>query len=135
MKKSSLLKIIAVFTFIFMGYVAQAQTSFSCGNRTICQLDEYDEIEDCTEQKESSLFVFNEALTMITHTTETNKTVYYINDSEYDDEDNSYTFYVTSENGKNYTFFIFPDDDVIAVYFTDEDYDSWVVLFEIKTVF
>lgn len=135
MKKLSLIRTLAIFTFVLlMGCYAQAQTSFSCGNRTTCLLDDNDEIEDCTEKTESSLFVFNDDVTMITHTTESGKTVYYIKDSEYDEEDNSFTFDVTSENGNDYIFFVFPDDEQIAVYFVDEG-DTYVVLFEIKSIF
>ncbi|MCR4848944.1 MAG: hypothetical protein K5920_08875 [Bacteroidales bacterium] len=135
MKKTTLLRILAIFTFVFtMSFLTQAQTSFSCGTRTTCLLDENAEIENCSEKHESSLFVFNDDITMITHTTETNKTVYYIKESDYDDSDNSFTFEVTSENGNDYVFFVFPDEEQIAVYFEDEG-DSYVVIFEIKSIF
>lgn len=136
MKKTSLLKVIAIFAFVFaMGFFANAQTSFSCSSRSTCLLDENNDIVDCTDKTESSLFKFNEELTMVTHTTESNKTVYYIHNSEYDEEDNSFTFEVTSENGNNYVFFVFPDDKQIAVYFIDEDNDSWVIVFNVKAIF
>ena len=136
MKKESLIKSIAIFTFLFaMGFFTQAQTSFSCTTRTTCLLDEYGEIDNCSEKSESSLFVFNEAVTMITHTTESNKTVYYINDNEYDEEDNSFTFDVTSENGNDYTFYVFPDDNYIAAHFVDKDDNTWVIVFKIKKIF
>lgn len=136
MKKPALLRILILFTFVFsMGFLAQAQTSFSCGTRTTCLLDKNDDIKNCSEKDESSLFVFNDNVTMITHTTESNKTVYYIKESEHDEEDNSFTFEVVSENGNDYVFFVFPNDEQIAVYFVDDEGDKYVVLFEIKAIF
>ena len=141
MKKTSLLRILAIFTFVFtMGFLAQAQneeqTTFKCVSQTYCLLDDNYDVESCDEtEKKSSTFVFNEDITAVTHTTKTNETIYYITNSEYDEEDNSFTFEVTSENGNDYIFFIFPDDNQISVLYVDDEGDTWIAVFEIDSIY
>lgn len=137
MKKASLLRIIAIFAFVLtMGCFAQAQTTFNCSSRTYCLLDDNYDIEGCDDTEEvSTTFVFNEEVTAVTHSTGTNETVYYITDSEYDEDDNSFTFEVTSENGNDYIFFIFPDDNQFVALYVDDEGDTWIVLFEIDSIY
>lgn len=135
MKRQNLLRFIAVFMFMAMAYVVQAQVSLSCNHRTTCLLDDEGEVVDCMEEDESSLFVFNDDETVITHTTETAKSTYYVQDRDYDESDGSFTYYVTSDTGKDYLFFVFPEDKSILVIFVDSDDDAWAVFFDVKAIF
>ena len=67
---------------VFLGAVGtdiSAQVSFSCTYREYCSWNDYTEqFVDCSGFEESSLFVMNESETMITHTTESIKSTYYV---------------------------------------------------------
>ena len=137
MKKASLIKAIAIFAFVMtIAQFAQAQTKFKCNKCTICWYDDNnDEIDGCEERKESSLFVIDDDLTTITHTTGTTKNTYYITDADYDEQENIFTFEATDADGGEYLFFVSPDEKKIAVSFEDEVEDSWLILFDIKEIY
>lgn len=133
--KKLFLTSIAVFAFFMMAVVCKAQTSFSCTERSTCLLDEDLNVVDCINSEEASLFVFNDAETMITHTTDKGKTTYFVHDKEFNSNYDTFIYEVTSDTGNEYLFYIDPDDKSIHVFYSDEDDDIWVVSFKVKAIF
>lgn len=112
-----------------------AQISFSCYYREYCKWNQYSkEYEDCNGFDESSLFVMNKAETMFTHTTETMKSTYYVNEKDYDEENDVWTYYVTSDMGNKYFYVFDPKNKEIRAAFT-RDGETIMVKFYIKAIF
>jgi len=134
--RSFLFKAMAVIAIIVtVSCNAKAQTSFSCYSYKHCLLDDEGEALFCNEYEELSLFVFNDSETMITHTTESAKSTYYVKDKSYDGEDETYSYSVVSDSGSNYILHVDPGDMTILVLYTDEDDDLWAVLYNVKAIF
>ena len=136
MKKFCFFRAIAIVAVLMATAVAaNAQTSISCTERSTCLLDDDGDVIDCITKEEPSLFVINDAETMITHTIESTKTTYYITESVYNEEDGTVLYTVKSDLGNDYIFHIDARERMIYVFYTDDDDDLWVVRFKMKAVF
>lgn len=109
-----------------------AQTRISCSSFETCLLDENLEEVGCVETEEPCLFTFSEAETMITHTTDVDKTTYYVTKREVDDTMITYT--TTSDTGENFLFIVMVDGSEVLMFFTDGD-DNFMIAFTVKAVF
>jgi hypothetical protein len=109
-----------------------AQTSFSCSSFETCLLNEDLEPVNCVETKKPCLFVVNEAETVITHTSEEDKIIFYVTDRESDESMIAYK--VKSEEGEDFLFMFMLDGEEIMMYFEDEDGD-FLVTFYVKAIF
>ncbi len=78
------------------------------------------------------MFTFSEAETMITHTTDVDKTTYYVTKREVDDTMITYT--TTSDTGENFLFIVMVDGSEVLMFFTDGD-DNFMIAFTVKAVF
>lgn len=113
----------------------KAQTSLSCNYRQYCDWNVTTEkFENCKGYDDSSLFVMNKAETMFTHTTETDKTTYFIESKEYDKKNDVYTYEVTSDNGNNYFYVFDPKGEEVRILFDDKG-KSKLIIFTVKAVF
>ncbi len=84
-----------------------AQTSISCSAYSNSIFNEStNKYDSDTVIDESSLFVINKTETMITHTTETQKSVYYITNKIYSNKLHAVTYEATSDVGNKYRFYI-----------------------------
>lgn len=84
----------------------QAQINVSCNYRETCLYNEETEKFDiCDKIEDNSLFRINADMTMITHTTETMKSAYYV-ESKSEDESGIVELKVTSDVGNEYVYFI-----------------------------
>lgn len=109
-----------------------AQTRISCSSFKTCLLDDdFDEI-GCVETEEPCLFTFSEAETMITHTTDVDKTTYYVTKREV--KDTMVTYTTTSDTGEDFLFMVMIDGSEVLMFFTDED-DNILITFTVKAVF
>ena len=117
------------------GISIKAQISFSCYYREYCKWNQYyEKYEDCSGFEESSLFVMNKAETMFTHTIETMKSTYYVNEKNYDDENEVWTYFVISDTGNKYFYVFDPkNNEIRAVFKRDEE--TILVRFYIKAIF
>ena len=133
MKIKHLLLILA---FSAMTLTLKAQLSFSCYYREVCAWNEAEgHYEDeCTGHDEASLFVMNEEETMFTHTTPSMKTTYYVQESEYDEENEVWTYDVISDVGNKYFFIFDPYANEIRVLADADDYET-MTRFLIKAIF
>ena len=112
-----------------------AQTSFSCYYREFCEWNESTEkFGNCEGYEESSLFVMNKDETMFTHTIETMKSTYYINNSDYDAEKGLWTYSVTSDVGNKYIYVFDPKNKEIRAGFL-KDGKTMMIRFYIKAIF
>ncbi len=112
-----------------------SQKSYSCSSKGIAYWNQIiNNWERDTFFEESSLFVVNRMESMITHTTETQKSVYYVQSKIYDKENSRIDFEVTSDLGNRYTF-IFHDRNVSVQIFFIKDEISILQTFLIKAVF
>ena len=109
-----------------------AQTRISCSSFETCLLDENFEEVGCVETEEPCLFTFSEAETIITHTTDVDKTTYYVTKREVDDTMITYT--TTSDTGENFLFIVMVDGSEVLMFFTDGD-DNFMIAFTVKAVF
>ena len=129
----------SIFTLIILVFTQLsliAQVSFSCNYKEFCYWSEITEdFKDCEKIDYASLFVFNESETMFTHTTEDGKSTYYINDTEYNSEDEIWTYFVTSDVGNEYMFLVSPRNKKIAALSMDADDQKVIVTFYIKSIF
>ena len=109
-----------------------AQTSFSCSGFETCILDDDLDPVDCAETKTPCLFVVNEAETVITHTTESDKTIFYVTKREV--KETMITYTVKSDDGDDFFFMFMLEGEEILLYFEDDDED-YLVTFTVKAVF
>ena len=109
-----------------------AQTSSSCSSFETCLHNEDLEPVNCVETKKPCLFVVNEAETVITHTSEEDKIIFYVTDRESDESMIAYK--VKSEEGEDFLFMFMLDGEEIMMYFEDEDGD-FLVTFYVKAIF
>ena len=112
-----------------------SQVSFSCNYREYCDWNNYTKkFENCEGYEESSLFVMNEAETVFTHTTETIKSSYFVKSSEYDKENDVYTYNVTSDVGNEYYYIFDLKNKEVRILITKEDTIE-LLRFYVKTIF
>ncbi len=120
-------------TFMFLS--SFSQTSFSCYYREYCYWNENtEEFENCEGYEEASLFVINESETMFTHTIESMKSTYYVNDSEYDSENDVFTYDVVSDVGNEYLYIFDPSNKEVRAVFV-QDGATVLVRFYVKAIF
>ncbi|MCX6159194.1 MAG: hypothetical protein NTY74_14535 [Ignavibacteriae bacterium] len=129
-------KLIIVIAFILICVTnIRAQVSFSCYYREYCKWNEYSkEFEDCKGFEESSLFVMNKGETMFTHTIETMKSTYYVNEREYNNEKEVWTYYVTSDVGNKYYYVFDPKNKEVRA-LVSKDGETMLIRFFVKAVF
>jgi len=129
------MKYILLFIFIQTSALVYSQVSFSCTYREYCDWNNYTKkFENCEGYEESSLFVMNEAETVFTHTTETMKSSYFVKSSEYDKENDVYTYYVTSDVGNEYYYIFDIKNKEVRVLITKEDTIE-LLRFYVKAIF
>ena len=113
----------------------KAQTSFSCTYRQYCYWNETTEkYGNCEGYEESSLFVMNKAETMFTHTIETLKSTYYVESKEYDEKNDVYTYFVTSDVGNKYYYILDPKNKEVRAVFKKEG-KAILLTFTVKAIF
>ncbi len=128
------------FTLTLMMIVAvvltiNAQTSYSCHYREYCDWDEAEgEFVDCSGYDEPSLFVMNADKTMFTHTIETMKSTYYISKKEYSEENDVWTYDVTSDVGNEYYYVFDEKNKEIRVLYIKDD-QTRLIRFYVKAMF
>ena len=119
-----------------MAFTVKAQVSFSCYHREYCPWDDdLGDFVDCHGYDEASLFVMNESETMFTHTTENIKSTYYVKEREYDEENDVWTYNVTSDVGNEYYYIFDPNNKEIRVVIVDDDEDITLLRFYVKAIF
>lgn len=112
-----------------------SQTYFSCYYRQICEWNDFTEDFDiCEGYDEQSMFKMNAEETMFIHTTETIRSSYYINSTEYDTERELWVYDVTSDVGNNYMYIFDPNNDEIRVLIFAEDGSSSLIRFYVKSM-
>lgn len=112
-----------------------AQVSFSCYYREYCTWNDFTEsYSRCEGDKEASLFVMNDKETMFTHTTESIKSTYYINDKEYDESNETYIYFVTSDVGNKYIYVFDPGNKEVRILIEKND-EFVIVRFYVKAIF
>ena len=133
MKIKHLLILVA---FLAMTFAVQAQVSFSCYHREYCAwneaLEKYE--SECNGYDESSLFVMNDDETMFTHTTETIKSTYYVQEKNYDEKNDVWTYDVVSDVGNKYYYIFDPKNKEIRVLSEKDDYNT-LIRFLVKSIF
>ncbi len=130
------IKLILTVLIVFsIHFTTKAQTSFSCYYREYCYWNEYtEEFGNCEGYEESSLFVMNDNETMFTHTIESMKSTYYVNEREYESEKELWFYSVTSDVGNKYLYVFDPKNkEVRAVYVRDGK--TVLLRFYVKAVF
>lgn len=107
-------KIFVFFALVTLVAASFAQTSISCKGTIRCYWDSYDEEWDYTDceknPEESSLFIFNENMTMFKHITTNITSVYYVvgdMETDYnDDGQETISCDVVSDAGNSYSMVI-----------------------------
>lgn len=111
-----------------------AQISFSCNAREYGYWNEVTkEFGNFEGYKESSLFTFNEAETLFTHTTESITSTYYIQSSEYDEEYDVYAYKVISDVGNEYQYIFDPANREIRALSVKGG--PYIIRFYVKAIF
>ncbi len=135
-KKVYLMKKVLIFSILFVCSTNYyAQNSFSCSYRNYCTWNEISKkFENCEGYEESSLFSINKLETMITHTTETIKSIYYVNSKKIS-KDGQYRVYdVTSDIGNSYKYIFDVNMNKIKALYNIDDMIK-MVEFDIKANF
>lgn len=131
MKKIFLLSIAVVF--ITEGL--RAQVSYSCYYREYCKYNSNTEKYDiCEGYEEPSLFVINKDQTMFTHTIETMKSTYYVNEKSFDSENNLLLLSVVSDVGNRYIYVFDPSNKEIRILYI-KDGQKMLIRFYVKAIF
>ncbi len=113
----------------------QAQVSYSCTYQQVCNWNEdIEEFENCEGHEENSLFKMNSDETMFTHTTEEMQSTYYVNSSEYDSENDVYTYTVSSDAGNEYFYIFDIKNKEIRVVLKQEE-RTLLLTFTVKAIF
>jgi hypothetical protein len=76
----------------------------------------------------------NKAETMFTHTIETLKSTYYVESKEYDEKNDVYTYFVTSDVGNKYYYIFDPKNKEVRAVFEKEG-KSILIIFTVKAIF
>jgi hypothetical protein len=115
--------------------ISYAQTSFSCIYREYCIWNEYTEkFVNCEGYEEMSLFVVNKNETLFTHTIESMKSTYYVESSEYDSENEVFTYTTKSDVGNDYLYIFDPKNKEIRVLYVS-DGKTMLIRFYVKAIF
>ena len=103
-----MIKLLFVFSLALISFVQlQAQINISCNYRETCLYNEETEKFDiCDKEEENSLFKINADMSVITHTTETIKSAYYVEKQSTDQETGIIELTVVSDVGNEYVYFI-----------------------------
>jgi hypothetical protein len=126
-----------IITLIVFSLHSKAQVSFSCYYREICEWNNEEKtFDNCKGYEESSLFVMNKSETMFTHTTEDNKSTYYVDKKTYDEKSNVWIYTVTSDIGNKYLFVFDPKNKEIRALVLDSDMNQVLMIrFYVKMIF
>lgn len=110
------------FTLCLCTNTAQTQIYASCTHRDYYMYDKNtEEFEYITGYDESSMFKINTKLTMFEHTTPDMTSSYFVSESEFNEEGNTLTMYVTSDVGNEYLYvFDLEDNEIIVLFKSDE---------------
>lgn len=112
-----------------------SQASISVSKSQVYEFNDLtEEFEILGELDNPSLFKINDAQTMIIHTTEGNKSTYYITDKTYNKLEQTIKYVVTSDTGNEYIFNIFFDEDRITVLWEDSG-KVYLGIYFIKSIF
>ena len=76
----------------------------------------------------------NKAETMFTHTTETMKSAYYVESKEYDEKNEVYTYFVTSDVGNKYDYIFDSKNKEVRVVIKKEE-ETILLTFTLKAIF
>lgn len=121
--------------FISLGIKTIAQISFSCHYREYCYWNDYtEEFGNCEGYEEPSLFVVNGNETMFTHTIESLKSTYYVQEKEYNSENEVWLYTVTSDVGNEYIYVFDPKNKEIRTMYT-RDGRTILLRFYVKAIF
>ena len=127
--------ILTLLAIVSIQFTTQAQTSFSCSYREYCPWNvDLETFDNCEGYEESSLFVLNELETMVTHTTETLTSTYYLRNGESNSEHNVVTFDATSDVGNEYYFVFDIVNEEIRFMYTRDD-ELTLLRFTVKAIF
>lgn len=127
--------ILIIFFALIHTTIGFAQTSFSCVYREYCYWNEYTEkFGSCEGYDESSLFVMNKTETMFTHTIESMKSTYYVNNRKYDEAKDVWLYYVTSDVGNEYIYIFDPKNKEIRALFA-KGKKTIMIVFTVKAIF
>ena len=102
-------KILIMITLLMGVLVSQAQVTITTEATKICEWDDDAETfsVNCEYYRDwSTKFWFNEAETVLIHTTPDMQSTYYVDDSKYNEEHNVFIYYITSDVGNKYTYFV-----------------------------
>ena len=129
-------RLLILVAFLAMTFFVQAQVSYSCYHREYCAwndaLEKYE--SECNGYDESSLFVMNKDETMFTHTTESIKSTYYVQEKNYDKKNDVWTYDVVSDVGNKYYYIFDPKNFEIRVLSEKDDYNT-MIRFLVKSIF
>lgn len=122
--------------FMAMAFTVKAQVSFSCYHREYCDWNESTQTyeDNCRGYDEASLFVMNESETMFTHTIESMKSTYYVQEKNYDEKNDVWTYDVVSDVGNKYFYIFDPKNNEIRFLSERDDYNT-LGRFLVKAIF
>ena len=122
--------------FMAMAFTVKAQVSFSCYHREYCDWNESTQNyeDNCRGYDEASLFVMNESETMFTHTIESMKSTYYVQEKNYDEKNDVWTYDVVSDVGNKYFYIFDPKNNEIRFLSERDDYNT-LGRFLVKAIF
>lgn len=122
--------------FMAMAFTVKAQVSFSCYHREYCDWNEATQNyeDNCRGYDEASLFVMNESETMFTHTIESMKSTYYVQEKNYDEKNDVWTYDVVSDVGNKYFYIFDPKNNEIRFLSERDDYNT-LGRFLVKAIF
>lgn len=122
--------------FMAMAFTVKAQVSFSCYHREYCDWNEATQNyeDNCRGYDEASLFVMNESETMFTHTIESMKSTYYVQEKNYDEKNDVWTYDVVSDVGNKYYYIFDPKNNEIRFLSERDDYNT-LGRFFVKAIF
>ena len=143
MKRSSLLRIAAVFAFVLAtaSFASAQTTKFNCSSLTTCQVffvDDEEQWDNCTDSFGTYSFTIDDDFTTVKFSNGSRKTVYSIDQDaiEYE-EDVAVTLYAYSKDGEPCVIIVTldnPDEVFIAFYRQDDNEDVWLDLYEVDSI-
>lgn len=106
-------------------------TFYSIDTRRTCDWDANKKtFVNCNTQNEKSMFELNADKTIITHTTNTMKSQYYIREKSFDSKDNTTTYITRSDSGLSRTFIMDESKEYIYVLVTQNN-QTYTIFFHI----
>ena len=129
------MKIKIVLLFLLSFQFSSSQVSFSADYREYCDWNKNsEEFVNCEGYEESSLFEFNKSETMFVHTSNDSKSTYYIKSTEYDKQNEVFTYFVKSDVGNEY-FCVFDPKNKVVKFLITEGEKLKLLRFYIKSIF